>query len=46
MPRIGYLSKDEDEYFRRIEKVMDTAKASLEIKRKALEAFTDNGLYP
>jgi anaerobic ribonucleoside-triphosphate reductase len=46
MPRIGYLSKDEDEYFRRIEKVMDTAKASLEIKRKALEAFTNNGLYP
>ena len=25
---------------------MDVARASLEIKRKALEAFTDNGLYP
>ena len=25
---------------------METAKASLEIKRKVLEAFTDNGLYP
>jgi anaerobic ribonucleoside-triphosphate reductase len=46
MPRIGYLSKDEDEYFQRIDSVMDIAKASLEIKRKALEAFTDNGLYP
>ena len=46
MPRIGYLSKDEDEYFNKIEKVMDIAKSSLEIKRKALEAFTDNGLYP
>jgi anaerobic ribonucleoside-triphosphate reductase len=46
MPRIGYLSKDEDEYFERIERVMDIARASLEIKRKALEAFTDNGLYP
>ncbi len=46
MPRIGYLSKDEDEYFERLERVMETAKASLEIKRKALEAFTDNGLYP
>lgn len=46
MPRVGYLSKDEDEYFHRIEKVMDIAKSSLEIKRKALEAFTDNGLYP
>jgi len=46
LPRIGYLSKDEDEYFSRIEKTMDIARASLEIKRKALEAFTDNGLYP
>jgi ribonucleoside-triphosphate reductase len=46
MPRIGYLSKDEDEYFERIAHVMDVARSSLEIKRKALEAFTENGLYP
>jgi len=46
MPRIGYLSKDEDEFFQRLERVMETAKSSLEIKRKALEAFTENGLYP
>jgi anaerobic ribonucleoside-triphosphate reductase len=46
MPRIGYLSKDEDEFFQRLEDTMQTAKSSLEIKRKALEAFTENGLYP
>ena len=46
MPRIGYLSKDEDEFFERLTRVMDVAKTSLEIKRKVLEAFTDNGLYP
>jgi anaerobic ribonucleoside-triphosphate reductase len=46
MPRIGYLSKDEDEFFQRLESLMDIAKSSLEIKRKALEAFTENGLYP
>ncbi len=46
MPRIGYLSKDEDEFFQRLESVMEIAKTSLEIKRKALEAFTENGLYP
>jgi ribonucleoside-triphosphate reductase len=46
MPRIGYLSKNEDEYFERIEGVMDIARASLEIKRKTLEAFTESGLYP
>jgi anaerobic ribonucleoside-triphosphate reductase len=46
MPRIGYLSKDEDEFFERLEATMDIARSSLEIKRKALEAFTENGLYP
>ncbi len=46
MPRIGYLSKDEDEFFQRLEGAMDIARSSLEIKRKALEAFTENGLYP
>ncbi len=46
MPRIGFLSKDEDEFFQRLERLMETAKTSLEIKRKALEAFTENGLYP
>ena len=46
IPRIGYLSKDEDEFFERLGALMETAKASLEIKRKVLEAFTDNGLYP
>jgi ribonucleoside-triphosphate reductase len=46
MPRIGYLSKDEDEFFQRLEDVMETAKTSLEIKRKVLESFTESGLYP
>jgi len=46
MPRIGYLSKDEDEFFQRLEDMMETARCSLEIKRKALEAFTESGLYP
>jgi anaerobic ribonucleoside-triphosphate reductase len=46
MPRIGYLSNDEDDFFQRLESIMQTARSSLEIKRKALEAFTENGLYP
>jgi anaerobic ribonucleoside-triphosphate reductase len=46
LPRIGYLSKNEDEFFERIESLMEIAKQSLEIKRKVLEAFTENGLYP
>jgi ribonucleoside-triphosphate reductase len=46
LPRMGYLAKDEDEFFERLEKLMETAKDSLEIKRKGLENFTENGLYP
>jgi ribonucleoside-triphosphate reductase len=46
MPRIGYLSYVEDEFFRRLKNLMLLAKESLEIKRKVLERFTDEGLYP
>jgi ribonucleoside-triphosphate reductase len=46
MPRIGYLAKDEAEFFERLETLMEIAKDSLEIKRKGLESFTENGLYP
>ncbi len=46
LPRIGYLSKNEDEFFERLETLMETAKASLELKRKVLESFTESGLYP
>ncbi len=46
MARIGYLSKNEKEFFERLARLMDLAKESLEIKRKALEQFTEKGLYP
>lgn len=46
MPRIGYLSKTESEFFERLSYIMDLAKRSLEIKRKTLEKFTEEGLYP
>jgi len=46
LPRIGYLAKNEEEFFERLETLMEIAKDSLEIKRKVLERFTENGLYP
>lgn len=46
MPRIGYLSKTKKEFFERLDKVMDIAKVSLESKRKTLDSFMENGLYP
>lgn len=46
LPRIGYLSKTKKDFFDQLAKVMDIAKESLEIKRKALEDFIEKGLYP
>ena len=46
MPRIGYLAETEEQFRERLEKLMVTAKESLEVKRKVLEKFTDGNLYP
>lgn len=46
LPRLGYFSKTKEEFFTRLREKMETAKESLEIKRKVIEGFTDNGFYP
>ncbi len=46
MPRLGYLAKDEDEFISALERLMVLAKESLEVKRKVLEKFTEESLYP
>ena len=46
LPRIGYLSKDKKEYFKRLDELMDLAKKSLVIKRKFIERYINAGLYP
>jgi ribonucleoside-triphosphate reductase len=46
MPRIGYLEKTQEGFIARLERLMFTAKESLETKRKVLENFTDRNLYP
>jgi ribonucleoside-triphosphate reductase len=46
LARIGFLSRDKDDYKQRLGHLMDLAKESLEIKRKIIEKFTDDGLYP
>ncbi|MFH1714077.1 MAG: ribonucleoside triphosphate reductase [Candidatus Nealsonbacteria bacterium] len=46
LPRIGYISKTKKDFFDRLAKIMDLAKESLEIKRKALDNFMEKGLYP
>jgi ribonucleoside-triphosphate reductase len=46
LPRIGYLSQSEDEFFSRLKTIAGVGKTSLEIKRKIIETQTENGLYP
>ena len=46
LPRIGYTSKTNKEFFDKLSEIMELAKDSLEIKRKALEDFMEKGLYP
>ncbi len=46
LPRLGYMAQDEKEFFIKLEKQMILAKESLEIKRKVLEKFTEENLYP
>lgn len=46
MPRIGYQSKNEEEFFERLERLMYLAKSSLEIKRKLVDRMMSIGLLP
>ncbi|GMO30366.1 MAG: ribonucleoside triphosphate reductase [Termitinemataceae bacterium] len=46
MPRIGYLSKNEKEFFERLEKLMELARDSLIIKRKVVNNLLESGLFP
>ncbi len=46
LARLGYLSKDENDFKKRLLVLMNLAKDSLKIKRKVVEKFTEDGLYP
>lgn len=46
LPRIAYNSENENEFFDKLNNVMETAKRSLEIKRRVISKFMDEGLYP
>ena len=46
LPRIGYLAEDENDFFKRLDHLMDIAARSLDIKRKTITQLLENGLYP
>ena len=46
MPRIAYLSKDEKEFYERLDRLMDLSARSLKVKRTVITKLLDAGLYP
>ena len=46
MPRLAYLAKDEADFTRRLDKLMDIAARSLKIKRDVVTKLMNEGLYP
>ncbi len=46
MPRIAYLSKTPEEFYSRLDHLMDIAARSLKIKRTVITKLLDEGLYP
>ncbi len=46
MPRIAYLSENEEEFYKRLDHMMDIAARSLKIKRTIITKLLDEGLYP
>lgn len=46
LPRIAYLSKDEKEFYKHLDHLMDISARSLKIKRTIITKLLDEGLYP
>ena len=46
LPRIAYLAKDKDDFYARLDHMMDVSARSLSIKRKVISKLLDDGLYP
>ncbi|MCD8382959.1 MAG: ribonucleoside triphosphate reductase [Clostridiales bacterium] len=46
LPRIAYLSDTPEEFYQRLDKMMDIAARSLKIKRTVITRLMDAGLYP
>ncbi len=46
MPRIAYQAENEEDFFKRLDKIMDISARSLKIKRGVITKLLDEGLYP
>ncbi len=46
LPRIAYLAENEADFYKRLDKMMDIAARSLNVKRTIITKLLDEGLYP
>ena len=46
MPRIAYLAENEEDFYKRLDHIMDVAARSLKVKRTVITKLLDEGLYP
>ena len=46
MPRIAYLAENEEDFYKRLDHIMDVAARSLNVKRRVITKLLDSGLYP
>ncbi len=46
IPRIAYLAKDEEDFYKRLDHMMDISARSLKVKRTVISKLLDSGLYP
>ena len=46
MPRLAYLSSDEEDFMKRLDHLLDIAARSLKVKRTIITKLLDEGLYP
>ena len=46
MPRIAYLAENEEDFYRRLDRLMDISARSLHIKRTVITKLLNEGLYP
>ena len=46
MPRIAYLAKDEEDFYKRLDRLMDISARSLKVKRTVITKLLEAGLYP
>ena len=46
MPRIAYLATDKEDFYSRLDKIMDISARSLKVKRNTITTLMEAGLYP